>query len=422
MNRAWLAALVLLPALVVGEEFRFDIGQYEKKPYEFGGYLQASGEHQVLDRDAALYALNFPDQQPGSTQRYRAVAELGGMYRWERVSAHGLFHGEVVDDYAGTGHSGSVYEAYLAAQPAESWRLEAGKRSLRWGKGYAFSPVAFLERPRDPTDPELAREGFVMGVGSYVKSFAGDLQTLTVTTVILPASDEINEDFGAADDDVNLAGRVSLLYRDTDIDLLFRAGDSRPDALGVDFARNLATNLVIHGELAWFDDRRHRVLDESGQLVSRETDAFDLLFGLRYLTATETTWILEYYRNGAGYSADEMERFYALAREAADDPILAELARSVRAAGYAVPQPMRDYLYIKVSQKEPFGALYWSAGGTAIVNLDDGSASIIPEVVHTGIKDWELRGRLALTTGGTNTDFGERQNDWRLELRARWFF
>ena len=38
--------------------------------------------------------------------------------------------------------------------------MEAGKRTLRWGKGYAWNPIGFVERPKDPNDPDLAREGY----------------------------------------------------------------------------------------------------------------------------------------------------------------------------------------------------------------------------------------------------------------------
>ncbi|MFP4610915.1 MAG: hypothetical protein ACLFQT_07825 [Thiohalophilus sp.] len=58
---------------------------------------------------------------------------------------------------------------------------------------------------------------------------------------------------------------------------------------------------------------------------------------------------------------------------------------AARQAGYGTPQPMRDYLYIKVSQKEPFEALYWNAGATSIINLHDSSYTLIPEVSYTGI-------------------------------------
>jgi hypothetical protein len=103
-------------------------------------------------------------------------------------------------------------------------------------------------------------------------------------------------------------------------------------------------------------------------------------------------------------------------------PALRAAAGAAQKAGFGTPQPMRDYLYLRVTQKEPFDALYWNAGLTAIINPHDHSASLTPEVNYTGIDNLELRGRAALLSGWRNSDFGERQNDWRVELRARYFF
>lgn len=424
MRGLWLAAwMAAAPSMTVmaAEEFTFDIGQYAKKPYEFRGYLQGSAEHLSVDRDAALSALSFPGGAPADDQRYRGELELSGLYRWNKLSLHGLWHAEAVDEFAGSRHDTRFFELYLAAQPAERWTLAAGKRALRWGKGYAFNPVGFIERPKDATDPELSREGFVMATAEYVKSFTGALQTVSFTPVVLPVSDDINDDFGAQED-ANLAARLYLLYRDTDIDILARYGDSRPDAVGFDFARNLMTNFEIHGEVAWFEDRDRPVLDTSNTLVVRETEDFDWLLGLRYLTEAETTWIVEYYHNGAGYTEDEMQRFYDLARSGVTNPALRPRAQAARQTGYGVAQPTQDYLYIRASQKEPFDALYWSAGATTIMNLHDGSASLLPEVVYTGINNVEVRSRIGFLIGGRDTDFGERPNQWRVELRMRYFF
>jgi len=111
-----------------------------------------------------------------------------------------------------------------------------------------------------------------------------------------------------------------------------------------------------------------------------------------------------------------------VARESGDDPAVQRRAAQARASGYGAPQVMRDYLYLRVRHSEPWDLLYWAVGGTAIVNLNDGSASLIPELSYAGIANLEVRARLAALTGGRNTEFGERQNDWRLEIRARYSF
>jgi hypothetical protein len=84
--------------------------------------------------------------------------------------------------------------------------------------------------------------------------------------------------------------------------------------------------------------------------------------------------------------------------------------------------PMRHYLYLRASQKEPFDILYFTPAVTAIVNLDDGSFSLSPEVLYTAVTNLELRLKTTFLAGDRLSEFGEKQNDWRLELRMRYHF
>ncbi|HCC54049.1 MAG TPA: hypothetical protein DEQ20_03860, partial [Desulfobulbaceae bacterium] len=74
------------------------------------------------------------------------------------------------------------------------------------------------------------------------------------------------------------------------------------------------------------------------------------------------------------------------------------------------------------SQKEPFDLLYFAPGLTAIMNLDDHSWSLSPEAVYTGFTNWELRLRFSLLNGAVFSEYGEKQNSNKLELRIRYFF
>ena len=59
-------------------------------------------------------------------------------------------------------HDNTVFEAAYSVRPDPGLTMEAGKRAMRWGKGYAWNPIGFVERPKNPDDPELAREGYGM--------------------------------------------------------------------------------------------------------------------------------------------------------------------------------------------------------------------------------------------------------------------
>ena len=88
----------------------------------------------------------------------------------------------------------------------------------------------------------------------------------------------------------------------------------------------------------------------------------------------------------------------------------------------AKPNPGRRYLYLRLSQQEPFDILYFTPAVTAIANLDDRSYSVAPELLYTGVTDLELRLRVFFLSGERLTEFGEKQNDQRVEFRVRYFF
>jgi len=196
----------------------------------------------------------------------------------------------------------------------------------------------------------------------------------------------------------------------------------------VDFSRNLASNFEIHAEYAYLNNLMQNIIDAAGMLSLRERSVSQYLVGLRYLTENEITTIVEYYHNGAGFTADELDRFYALADDAlaqlqtSGTDILLRTAKTLSVNEYGGSQVGRNYLYLKVNQKEPFDILYLTPGLVALVNLDDRSYSISPELVYTGFTNWEIRLRYTQLMGSDFTEFAEKQNENKIELRVRYYF
>ena len=89
---------------------------------------------------------------------------------------------------------------------------------------------------------------------------------------------------------------------------------------------------------------------------------------------------------------------------------------------YTRQAAMRDYLYARVSQKEPFDILYLTPAVTAIANLQAQSLSLAPELVYTGITNLELRLKGTAIIGSSQSEYGEKPNDARIELRVRYYF
>jgi len=209
-----------------------------------------------------------------------------------------------------------------------------------------------------------------------------------------------------------------LLY-DTDIDLIFLASGSKTNRYGMDFSRNITSNFEIHGELASINDYKKRFINSDGTVFNNEYEATSYLLGLRYLTKSDTTYIFEYSEMTDYFSF--IDQGYDTYLASGDDSLLTS-ASNAAGGSYNRRNPMRDYLYLRASQKEPFDMLYFTPSLTGIYNISDKSFSIGPELLYTGIKNLELRLKTTFLVGDSHTEFGEKQNDYRAELRVRYYF
>jgi hypothetical protein len=196
----------------------------------------------------------------------------------------------------------------------------------------------------------------------------------------------------------------------------------------MDFSRNITTNLEVHGELAFIEDFSKKVVSSNGNVSNQDYDTWSTLLGVRYLTEKSTTYILEYFYNGAGYTGSQMNDFYSFVNQGYNlflrtgDSSQINKAANLAQGGYGRNTPQREYLYLRISQLEPFDILYFTPAITGIVNLKDRSFSLTPELLYTGITNLELRLKTFFIVGKGSTEFGEKPNDYRIELRARYYF
>jgi hypothetical protein len=410
---------LLAAALSLGaqaEEFSFDSSAFEKKPFEFGGYLELKADRAWLNPSGSFYKLNGLDR--GTLDRNTATLKLNAKFTQGIASLNLRGAAEARRDDLARERNERFDEAYVSFKPDPGFTLDIGKIALKWGKGYAWNPVGFVERPKDPNDVELAREGFTMVTADFIRNFEGDLKTVAFTPVLIPVGSGHNSDFGQPNH-LNAAAKLYLFYKDTDIDFTWLGSGSRTARFGVDFSRNLTSNFEIHGEWARIRDFEQRSIDAAGNVSATTRNVSSVLLGLRYLTENDTTWIAELYRNGTGYTEGQLADFLGLADSA--NPVLFNKAVQISQA-YARANAGRDYLYLRASQKEPFDIVYFTPSLTLIANLADRSWSLTPELLYTGITNLDLRLRASWLHGDAHSEFGEKQNKRRLELLARFYF
>ena len=427
---ALLLFCLFMGAAQAAEEYTFSLSEIEKKPYRVGGYLEFRPVLFGVDKNASLYKLNLFNKNAGDT-----ILEYNGRLWIDANVQKGIagFYLQLNSDYqqsdvvSGTSKT-KPYQAYLSLKPSSSLTIDTGKRTSKWGKGYAWNPAAFVDRPKDPDDPELALEGYVIASADYIKSFAsGPLKTFSFTPVILPAYGDMNEDFGETDH-VNFAAKAYFLLYDTDIDLMFLSGGSKTPRYGFDFSRNIGTNIEVHGEFALVRQFKKTLIDTDGNVSQKTYDAVNYVLGTRYLSTVNTTYIFEYYHQGAGFTSEEMSDYFSFVDKgynaflSSGDTRGLGKAATVTRGNYGRFTPETDYLYLRVSQQEPFDILYFTPSLTWIYNLSDRSFSITPELLYSPITNLELRLRTGFLVGSSDSEFGEKQNDYRLEFRARYYF
>ncbi|MFC1816157.1 hypothetical protein ACFL0M_09495 [Thermodesulfobacteriota bacterium] len=127
------------------DEYTFDLSEIEKeiekKPYSIGGFLELRPVLLGLDRDSAFYRIKFPDQDQGSIQeQYNLGLRLEGSYQWNITSINFRTDSLLWHDDQGWDDDIVFQEGYLALKPSPSFTLDAGKKVVQWGKGYAFNP------------------------------------------------------------------------------------------------------------------------------------------------------------------------------------------------------------------------------------------------------------------------------------------
>ena len=125
----FILSLLLLPQPALAQDdYEFDLSEIEKKPYSFGGYVEAMPVLFGFDRDAALYKLKMFDREEGErAEEYNLTLQLDGSYEMGITSFHFKVNSDIQQSYLGWSDETSVFEGYLSLKPSRSLNIDAGK-------------------------------------------------------------------------------------------------------------------------------------------------------------------------------------------------------------------------------------------------------------------------------------------------------
>ena len=203
--------------------------------------------------------------EPSFTLRYRSRWSLASSVVGLADTFHGLSAADfdpptndptgiarldaAIEPYTGTRTQLRVKETY-AGLSAGDFDFMLGRRIVRWGTGYAFSPAGVLDPPRNPTNPtdrlnlnqgrDMVKADFVRGPHAFSLVWS--------TAALAPAGSNLRD---------TTAFRYNILMHGFDTSLI--AGDDRGgDAFGgLTFTRVFGQAWELHGEAAW---REHEAM------------------------------------------------------------------------------------------------------------------------------------------------------------------
>ncbi|MGB2869299.1 MAG: hypothetical protein WBD36_12670 [Bacteroidota bacterium] len=412
----WVA---LLPALAISQEASTDIDAPRR--LEWSGNLDAKYSFFHMSQSSPSYGLQFfnKDVSPYLSQ-YRLEPYLNAEYRNQdlgfQLRMHATYYSDKESNF-------DIFEAYGSYSPSINIATQAGKRVYNWGKGYAFNPVGFVNPVKDPENPELAQAGLLSATAEYIKSFSSDdLQSFSALFVVIPQSPSVNNRFSETKH-TDVALKLSFLLWDTDIDLMTYQSSLAQKQYGLDLSTNLQENIEVHAELGASRNGLRYVIS-NGLLQSAQEDIMSYLFGIRYLNEWNTTLTAEYYHNGFGLSREEFHAYrnFLLSGLSNGTPGAIQQTLSTGQTYFKSSALMRDYLYLKISQPEPFEWLYFTPSLFTIYNLNDESFLISASLNYRPATNLELIFWPSILVGGEATEFGSRQVREKVELWMRVFF
>ena len=422
INIFWVALFVFAFTSAFAQDYDFDIPEEEEAKIEFNGNLDAKWGLLETRKSSPFYGLQFYDvaEKDDYLSQYRLDFYLDGVYRHKQIG----FFMKTFYQYAREAPlSPSFFELYGSLNLSPRWSMSIGKRRFNWGKGYAFNPVGYVNAEKDPENPDLALAGKTSVYISYNRSFTSNLlQNFSVGAILLPPEAEINEKFDSADK-IGAAFKLYVLLKNIDIDIMAAFKNNEPQRLGLDFSTNMRENLEIHAEFSYaHDEIKYSIVDD---LISQQKmDGGSYLLGLRYLNRFNTTLVAEYYHNNSGLSKNEFSSYVNYLHNSLESNIPEQLnsAKSVMSTTLRSKTLMQDYLYVKLSQPEPFSLLYTSISMFAIYNIGDKSFLFSPQLSYKPYTNFEVLLWQFLFYGGNDTEYGSKQFERKIEIWMRFYF
>jgi hypothetical protein len=364
------------------------------------------------------------------------IAEGEASYSFgQRLRVAGGFYNRF--DYASEGHDRlRVKELYLNWSVDSHWDLTLGKRILKWGTGYAWTPTGVLDPRHDPRDPTDRLNQYE---GTELAEVRGTYGRHNFTAVYAAPSLYSKLQAGGRGD--QWAFKYNSLVKKLDYSLIASiGGQGTANRYGANATYVAGQALELHAEyiaqrgarllyplaIAQSDPRITFPSPPYAPLKEHDDDIYSRgLIGANYTFPSGWNLVVEYYRDGQGLSEFERERFdtYVLYNEeqhrllVGPDPSQITLPAANllwTLQGLTGFSRARDYFFARIARDRLVQK--WSLESIAIFSLRDGSSIWIPQVSYDFNERVGTYVRYTYYAGGRMTEFGSLPWRWTCNL------
>jgi hypothetical protein len=411
----WVAAAALLFGAAVAADADAQSSSagasFTRPSFTWRAHVTDEGTAEQPNVDSPFAAADRGDAWLGSNE---LVASADGTWDWQQRVKVGA--GLILRAPSDDGPDLRVREAYARTSLLPWLDVEAGKRLVRWGTGYAFTPTGLLDPPRDATDPQDRlglNEGMLM---ARLDAFRG-----STAVTLAAAAPRLDRPHPASADTPRrlLALRVRTTIAGVELAGVASAADNQRVSLGANFTHVVGRQLEYHGELLMHDDEsawRRMLAPHDGR--PRRVSG---LIGFQYTFNLGLNAIAEYYHDGNGLSSQLWSRLMDGAAEAKRQSALDALAGAAApnatsttgatsaaspaaaAAGTLVRPTRRDFLFLRASRANTDALL--TPELIVLIGLNDGGLTLVPTLHIAPTRHVQLYVRgLALTGRARSAD------------------
>lgn len=381
-----------------------------------------------LNKSSLFYKTRFYNNTGVSSplDLYRLRLEANADYKYDKIG----FHIKTRTTYVSQNDSNIMLnEAYNYILFTPNIVLSSGKKIFKWGVGYIYNPVGFLNPLKDIDYPERDNEGKLSISLDLIKTFSSQtLRNISFTAVVIPLNESINNQMGQAKN-INVAGKFSVLILDSDIDLMGFYGKSVPGKVGMAFSRSFLNNFVLNLEFAYTFRENLREMNSNSIPNNYNKNVYSFLAGIRYQKSTQFLLILEYFHNGSGNKRDIYKNYlnflnsnYNNYLNTGDPTFIQPYNTTMNTYNQGRTFFLRDYVYLKMSSQDFLDVVYLNPYISGLFNVNDYGVYVMPGIMYAPYTNIEFNLLTQFLFGKDDSEYGSKPNKWMLEFTIKVYF